>query len=143
LVCDSLPIKIGGITVQYEADSPQQYMAMLEADWRRERLLILRDLIRNHGPNLVEGIKYKMLVYGDEKRFLFGLNAQKNYVSLYVGDAMKIDPDGSLLVGIDVGKSCIRFTKSKTIANTRIGEFIQRAVEDFHRSGKDKSKDHT
>jgi hypothetical protein len=32
-----------------------------------------------------------MLSYSDQRGIVFGLNAQKHYVSLYVGDAKKID----------------------------------------------------
>ena len=70
-----------------------------------------------------------MLSYSDHKGPIFHLNAQKNYVSLYVGDAKKVDPDGSLLKGIDVGKGCLRFKKSVSISETRIDEFIERTVD--------------
>jgi len=59
---------------------------------------------------------------------VFGLNAQKGYVSLYVGDAKKIDPEGGLLKGLSVGKGCIRFTRSNRIAATGIREFIERTA---------------
>jgi len=43
------------------------------------------------------------------------LNAQKNYISLYVGDRHKIDPEMKLLKGLNLGKGCIRISKSKSI----------------------------
>lgn len=115
--------------MQYDVQTPEEYMRALDDDWRREKLEELRSIIRSCAPDLIEGIRYKMLSYGDGQELLFGLNAQKHYVSFYVGDASKIDPDGSLLEGLNVGKGCIRFTKTKDIAKTRIEEFIQRAVE--------------
>jgi hypothetical protein len=45
-----------------------------------------------------------------------------------VGDIGKVDPGGNLLRGINVGKGCIRFTKSMSIAATRMEEFIERAI---------------
>jgi len=114
--------------VQYDVQTPQEYLAALDDDWRREKLQELRTLINADGTGLVEGIHYKMLSYSDERGIVFGLNAQKDYVSLYVGDASKVDPDGRLLSGISVGKGCVRFTKSTTIAATPIEEFVERAI---------------
>lgn len=100
--------------MQYDVQTPQEYMQMLEDDWRREKLEELRAIIKSCAPELTEGIDYKMLCYRDDKEIVFGLNAQKHYVSLYVGDVTKIDPDGSLLAGLNVGKGCIRFTKKQS-----------------------------
>lgn len=111
----------------YEANSPEEYVAQLDADWRKETLTKLRTLIQASAPDLDERIHYKMLGYGKDENFLFHLNAQKSYVSLYVGDASKIDPDGVLLQGLNVGKGCIRFGKSVNVDNTRIAEFIDQA----------------
>lgn len=122
--------------MQYDVQTPQEYMQMLEDDWRREKLEELRAIIKSCAPELTEGIDYKMLCYRDDKEIVFGLNAQKHYVSLYVGDVTKIDPDGSLLAGLNVGKGCIRFTKSKVISQTGIREFLERAV-DMWRCGED------
>ncbi|QDT96345.1 iron chaperone [Gimesia aquarii] len=115
--------------MQYDAKTPAEYMEMLDDDWRRETLSNLRAIIQLKAPIFDEGIQHKMLSYGDRRGPLFHLNAQKHYVSLYVGDAKKIDPDGSLLEGIDVGKGCIRFKKSVSLSETRIDEFVERAVE--------------
>lgn len=112
--------------MQYHVNTPSEYFQALEEDWRKEKLLALRALIQEKIPNLTEGIQYKMLSYSDDKGTLFHLNAQKAYVSLYVGDAAKVDSDGTLLQGINVGKGCLRFSKSVVIANTRIDEFIER-----------------
>lgn len=114
--------------MQYDVQTPEEYLRCLEDDWRREKLLELRELILTYGPDLSEGIDYKMLSYRDERGIVFALNAQKHYVALYVGDARKIDEDGTLLAGLNVGKGCIRFTKTKAIAQTRIDEFIERAI---------------
>ena len=122
--------------MQYDVTTPEEYLKALDADWRRETLLQLRALITSQAPELAEGIDYKMLSYRDREGIVFGLNAQKHYVSVYVGDADKIDPDGSLLAGLDHGKGCIRFKKTTAVAGTRIAEFIARAAE-FNRRGVD------
>lgn len=54
-------------------------------------------MILASGPDLTEGIDYKMLSYRDDRGIAIALNAQKHYVSLYVGDIHKIDPDRPLV----------------------------------------------
>ncbi len=108
----------------------------LEDDWRKEKLSQLRDIIFSTDPQVIEGIRYKMLSYGDENGVFLQLNAQKGYVSLYVGDASKIDANGSLLQGIDRGKGCLRFKKSTDLSQTQIDRFIQKTIE-MWKAGKD------
>ena len=50
-------------------------------------------------------------------------------MGLYVGNASKIDQDGNLLKGLDLGKGCIRFKKSVSIDEGRIGEFVERTID--------------
>jgi len=119
--------------MQYDVKSPEEYLRQLPDDWRQEKVHALREIIQNKGPGLTEKIEYKMLAYGDDDNIAFCLNAQKNYVSLYVGNASKVDPDGELLKGLNVGKGCVRFTKSVDVSETRIDEFIKRAVEMWER----------
>jgi uncharacterized protein YdhG (YjbR/CyaY superfamily) len=114
--------------MQYDASTPTEYLQLLEPDWRKDKLLEIRKLIKKHGPELKEGIKYGALTYAYSSGGGFGLTAQKSSVNFYVGTAKKIDPDGSLLAGLDVGKGCIRFKKTKAIADTRIEEFIEKAM---------------
>lgn len=114
--------------MQYEVETSLEYLEALEDDWRKEKLLSLREIIFSKAPEMTESIDYKMLCYGDSKTSVFALNAQKNYVSLYVGDIKKIDESRALLRNVDVGKGCIRFRKSAAISDTRIDEFIERTV---------------
>jgi len=115
--------------MQYDVISPKEYIAALDNDWRKEKLQELRNMIGKSAPSLKEGINYKMLSYADQHGIVFHLNAQRGYVSLYVGDAHKIDPSGELLKGIDVGKGCLRFKKSVVVSSTRVDEFIAEAVK--------------
>ena len=64
--------------MQYNVNTPAEYLDALDNDWRREKLLQLRNIIHAKAPNLKEGIEYKMLNYYDEKGTVFHLNAQKN-----------------------------------------------------------------
>jgi hypothetical protein len=114
--------------MQYDVSTPDEYLAVLEPDWRRDTLVSLRALVQEHAPELTESIRYKMLSYDDARGAVFALNAQKGYVSFYVGSAAKVDPGGALLGGLDCGKGCIRFTKSVKVAETGIGAFIARAA---------------
>lgn len=112
----------------YEASTPAEYLELLEEDWRKEKLMELRKMLLAH-PTLEEGIKYKMLSYADSKGVMFQLNAQKNYVALYVGNASKVDPSGKLLTGIDHGKGCLRFKKTTNISDTSVEAFIEKALD--------------
>lgn len=120
----------------YDANTPSDYIDQLDDDWRREKLQSIRAIIKQQAPQLEERIQYMMLGYGIGDAYAFHLNAQRGYVSLYVGNASKVDPNGELLQGLNVGKGCIRFSKSKNIAETRIDEFIARAF-DMWRKGED------
>ncbi len=122
--------------MQYSATTPSDYIAQLDEDWRRPTLLAIRAIIQTHAPELTEDIHHKMLGYADGDTHVFHLNAQKGYVSLYVGNAAKIDPTGEMLAGLNVGKGCIRFSKTKTVEGSQIDAFIARAIE-IWRSGED------
>ncbi|QFT32226.1 hypothetical protein FIV00_17175 [Labrenzia sp. THAF82] len=113
----------------YDANTPKDYLDQLDPDWRRDKLLEIRELILSEGKNLEESIHYKMLGYGKDEDYLFHLNAQRGYVSLYVGNASKVDPDGELLSGLSVGKGCIRFTKTKSIEKTGTKDFVAKAYQ--------------
>lgn len=114
--------------MQYNALTPVEYLDVLEDDWRKATLLQIRTLIEEKAAEFEERINYKMLCYTDKKGDIFHLNAQKNYVSLYVGDTAKIDPNGSMLKGLNLGKGCIRFKKSVKVSDTKIDQFIEKAV---------------
>lgn len=120
--------------MQYDANTPEEYLELLEPDWRKEKLEQLRNLLLSHPVE--EGIQYKMLSYSDDRGVIFFLNAQKSYTALYVGDAKKVDPTGALLEGIDHGKGCLRFKKSTSVVESRIDEFIAKTV-DMWKKGED------
>ncbi|MEM7193140.1 MAG: DUF1801 domain-containing protein [Pseudomonadota bacterium] len=124
------------IAMHHKASSPEDYLAVLDEDWRKDTLMQLRALILKAGPDLEETIHYKMLGYGKGDRFAFHLNAQKAYVSLYAGDTTRHDPDGTLLSGLSTGKGCIRFSKTKPVAQTKIDVFIGQALAAWERGEK-------
>lgn len=120
--------------MQYEAKTPKAYLENLEDDWRKDKLQQIRAMILSNGPDLHEGVEYKMLCYGVKKN-IFHLNAQKAYVSLYVGDINKVENAAKLLKDFDVGKGCIRIKKNMDLSKTQIEDFIGKTIE-MWRNGK-------
>lgn len=110
--------------MQYESKNASEYIEHLENDWRKEKLEEVRNIIKSNGPNLKEGIEYKMLSYHLGDKPIFHLNAQKAYVSLYVGAITKVANSETLLKEFDVGKGCIRIKKNTDIPETKLNEFI-------------------
>ena len=122
--------------MQYDAKNPEAYLEMLEDDWRKEKLLAIRQMIIAYAPELDEVIRYKMLNYGKEDNYVFALNAQKQYVSLYVGTIEKVENAEILLAGYKYGKGCIRVKKSIKIEDSGLEQFIHKTV-DMWRAGED------
>jgi len=120
--------------MQYEADSPKAYIEMLEDDWRKESLLEIREYILGSSKKIREGIEYKMLVFEDQLGSIFHLNAQKNYVGLYIGDISKIDSGSDYLKDMDCGKGCIRIKKTYAFKDSNLQLFIDKAIS-MHQMG--------
>lgn len=121
--------------MQYQVNSPDAYFDALDKDWRKEKLLHVRDLILKHGSDLNESIEYKMLAYGKNDKNIFHLNAQRAYVSLYVGTINKVEGAEDMLKDFDKGKGCIRIKKSVDIANTGLETFIKKTIELWNSGG--------
>lgn len=122
--------------VQYDVTTPQAYLAVLEDDWRKEKLLRLREMIQTAAPEATEGLAYKMLSYGMGEEQFMALNAQKHYVSVYVGDIEKVPDSQTLLQGFNLGKGCVRVRKTQKLDESGIEQFIQNAVA-MWRDGRD------
>jgi len=113
--------------VIYQAENPAAYLDALEDDWRKDKLMAIRDVIAEVMPDWTEGMKYKMLGYfdGPNDDAALVMNAQKGYVALYAGDLAALDPDGTLLNGLDCGKSCIRLKKRFDPTDGRLEAILQ------------------
>lgn len=122
--------------MQYDAKNAEQYLEMLEDDWRKEKLLAIRQMILSYGSELEESIRYKMLNFGRDEHYIFALNAQKHYVSLYVGTIDKIENAETLLTGYNYGKGCIRVKKTINMEETGLQDFIHKTI-DMWRAGED------
>lgn len=92
-------------------------------------------MLKKHGPDLTGGIEYKMLSYGNNEKTIFNLNAQRAYVSLYVGTINKVGNTQELLKEFDIGKGCIRIKKKVDIQKTGLDEFIRRTIEFWEKGG--------
>ncbi|MEK5442461.1 iron chaperone [Fredinandcohnia sp. FSL W7-1320] len=122
--------------MQYDVKNSDEYLELLEDDWRKEKLLAIREMILDYAPELEEVIRYKMLNYGKDDNYVLALNAQKHYVSLYVGTIDKVENAESLLEGYNYGKGCIRVKKSIKVEDTDLEQFIHKTL-DMWRAGED------
>lgn len=121
--------------MQYEVKTPKEYIELIENDWRKDKLMLVREMIKKYGPNLVERIEYKMLSYAKNEKSVFNLNAQRAYVSLYVGSINKVDNAQELLKDFDNGKGCIKIKKKVSIPDTGLEVFIKRTIEIWEKGG--------
>jgi uncharacterized protein YdhG (YjbR/CyaY superfamily) len=116
------------IVMQYDAQTPTEYLSMLDEDWRKARLMAIRELILSHPAKVAEVVDYKMLGYQVGGKVVCHLNAQAAYVAFYVGNIEKVDPKGDMLPGLSLGKGCVRFKKKDELGDSRIDEFIDKAL---------------
>jgi uncharacterized protein YdhG (YjbR/CyaY superfamily) len=101
--------------VQYKANTPDAYLSEIDDDWRKERLLEIRQAMFELVPAVAEDIGYGMLRFARQGHVLCHLNAQKSFVGLYLGNVATLDPDGEITSELNVGKGCIRVRKKDSI----------------------------
>ncbi|MDX2283267.1 MAG: DUF1801 domain-containing protein [Bacteroidia bacterium] len=95
---------------------------------RKNDLQRLRALLKDVAPELRESMQYKMPTYSDETGdYVYAFNAQKHYLALY----LRHIPEGlkPSLVGCNLGKGCIRFTR---LDDARLEVFRQVLIETRH-----------
>ena len=129
--------------------TPQEYLDALPED-RREALGKVRDVIRANLPDgFEEGMQYGMIgyyvplnrfpkTYNGQPLDLAGLASQKNYMSLYLNNVYgNRDLEGWFRdryaesgKKLNMGKSCVRFTKVSDLALDVIGKTIARTPLD-------------
>ena len=119
----------------YKAKTPSEYLKTIDNDWRKDKLIEVRELIKKNGPDLKEEIRYKMLSYEYDEKVVFNLNAQKSYVSLYVGNVEKVENAKDLLKEFNIGKGCIRIKKSIDLSKTNIEKFIKETINIWKNGG--------
>ena len=77
--------------MQYDAETPEQYLGMLDDDWRREKLLAIRHKMLAV-PGVTEGIGYKMLAYHRGDTVFAHLNASESLCGGLPGRSRKDRP---------------------------------------------------
>ena len=119
----------------------EQYIESLP-DERREAVRTVHERVHAEVPALDVRMWNKFIGYGtyryrlangkENEWFVIGLTNQKRYVALYICAA---DDDGYLaernaerLGNVNVGKSCVRFTKLDNLDLDVAGELCRRAV---------------
>ena len=115
----------------YDAETPEDYIAVLDDNWRKEKLLQIREYLLSLS-GVKEGMQYKMLQYTQNEKLIAIMNAQRGYVSVYMDDLSVLDPDGSLLAGHNFGKSCLRLRKTEAIDVVK--ELVTRRIA-LHQAG--------
>jgi len=119
----------------YEAKTAIEYLEVIDNDWRKEKLIKVRELIKKKAPELKEGIRNKMLSYEYGDKVIFNLNAQRAYVSFYVGNVGKVENAKELLKEFNVGKGCVRIKESIDLSKSNLEEFIKKTVEVWKKGG--------
>jgi hypothetical protein len=128
------------------AATPDEYLAQLSAD-RRATASAVREVVRKNLPvGYEEGMQYGMIgwyvpletfpdTYNGRPLALAALASQKRYISLYLNsvygdratEAWFRERYAATGKKLDMGKSCLRFTRADDIPLDLIGETIARA----------------
>lgn len=101
------------------------YLSKLPDD-RRATLETLRGMILQAVPQAKETMQYGMPVFEYEGG-MFGLAAQKNYLSLYMAVTV-VEKHRAELPGLSIGKSCIRFKRLDQLPLEVIQEMMVEAA---------------
>ena len=112
------------------ADTVDAYLSTLTED-RREALTRLRALCRKILRGHIESMDWGMPCYkvGDEASIAFA--SQKATISLYVLREEIVERNASLLKGLSVGKSCIRFPRPEKMDFGVIERLLADTAESF------------
>lgn len=104
-----------------------EYLENLVAE-RRSALTELRKLVLTTVPEATEALKYRMPTYEYADEVLCAFASQKHYMSLYM-DTELVEMHRRELVGLDVGKSCIRFRKLEKLPLDTVRTILLETVD--------------
>ena len=102
------------------------YIEELTPD-RKEALEQLRALVFKNVPNVEESMKYNMPTYDYAGEGLCAFASQKQYISLYM-DVDSVAGHSDELSHLNVGKSCIRFTKIEKLPLETVEQILKETV---------------
>jgi uncharacterized protein YdhG (YjbR/CyaY superfamily) len=111
------------------------YMQSLEPE-RRAALAEVRTAINEVVPEAVETMKYRMPTFTVGDHILCAFASQKRYMSLYM-DVSLVDKHREELAGLNLGRSCIRFTKLEKLPLDTVRTILAETVEKIGASSDD------
>ena len=97
---------------------------------RRDALAQLRLLIVTTVPDAIETMRYKMPTYEYGNGVLCAFASQKQYMSLYMEVAV-VEEHKAALPGLNIGKSCIRFTSLEKLPLGEVQVMLNETVENL------------
>jgi len=116
--------------MQSKAKNVNNYLQEVPEE-RREALEKLRELCLKHLKGYDESMEYGMPSYrqsGGEVEVAFA--SQKSYISLYILKEEVMNKHRESLKGLNLGKGCIRYTKSEKIDFN----IVEQLLADSHQS---------
>jgi uncharacterized protein YdhG (YjbR/CyaY superfamily) len=118
-----------GCLVQSTATTVDAYIAEAPEE-RRAVLELLRRLCREELPGFDETMRYGMPGYERDGEVEIGFASQKRYVSLYVLRQAALRANLDRLVGLSVGKGCIRFRRADDVDEETVRALLSATAAD-------------
>ena len=109
---------------QSDATSVQEYIESVDEDWR-PIVLRIREICLERLVGCDEVMAYGMPTYQESGRVTIGFARQKRYLSLYVSKQGVLDEHRRSLLGVSLGKGCVRFTRPQQVDFAVIEELIE------------------
>lgn len=109
------------------AKTVDEYIRSLEGK-RRSAMETLRSLVFEAAPDAKESMGYGMPTY-EYKGKLCAFASQKNHSSFYVMNISILDRYRNQLRHLNVGKSCIRFTKIEKLPLDVLKNILKESVQ--------------
>ena len=119
--------------MQSNATTVGDYLKAVPAD-RLDTLKKLRRLCKEELNGYHESMRYGMPCYEKNGIVEIAFNSQKNYIALYVLKTDVLKKYWEDLKGLNVGKSCIRYTKPEKIDFTVIQKMVVDTRSSTHSS---------
>ena len=109
--------------VQSDAIDVDSYLTQVP-EGRRAVLTEIRDACRRLLAGFAESMSYGMPAYSRDGTAEIAWASQKRYISLYVMRADVLDAHRGQLVGLDVGKGCIRYRSPAAVDFTVVHSIL-------------------
>ncbi|WP_100658569.1 hypothetical protein [Alteromonas flava] len=128
--------------MQHDIANAQAFMTSLTVEWQNALINDVINYVTELDSSIECFIQYKMLAVGyanssAENQSMCCINAQKNYVSLYVGNVNRVDPTGELSEHFDCGQACVRIRKRRAHERTKVYALLDAVYRDWRSSIKD------